>query len=258
MSAFATTQADFAQALTDPAQPVPVGLTTADGRNDPLRFAVYRNNVFVGLSEALVKRFPVTRRLVGEEFFAGMARAYADAEKPSSPLLFQYGDTFPDFIATFPPAASLPYLADLARLETALTHAYHAADAAPLGLDVLSAIDPDTLPLTLLRPHPSASLLVSAWPVGTIWAAHQGDIVGSVSGHAAETVIVARPVMDVGAHVVPAKHSGFAAALFEGATLGDAAARALDADAGFDFGAALVGLVSLGAFSAVRLNGEEA
>ncbi|MBX3577282.1 MAG: putative DNA-binding domain-containing protein [Rhizobiaceae bacterium] len=258
MSAFAATQADFAQALTNPAQPVPIGLTTTDGRNDPLRFAVYRNNVFVGLTQALAKRFPVTRRLVGEEFFAGMARVYADAEKPASPLLFRYGDTFPDFIATFPPAASLPYLADLARLETALTRAYHAADVAPLGLDVLSAIAPDTLPRTVLLPHPSAAQLVSAWPVGTIWAAHQGEIVGTVASRAAETVIVARPVMDVGVHVVPANHAGFSAAVFEGATLGDAAARALDSDAAFDFGAALVGLVSLGAFSAVRLNGEEA
>ncbi len=258
MTAFAATQAGFAQALTDPTRPVPAGLTAADGRIDPLRFAVYRNNVFVGLTEALAKRFPVTRRLVGAEFFAGMARVYVDAEKPSTPLLFQYGDTFPDFIAAFPPAAGIPYLADVARLEAMLTRAYHAADATPLGVDALSSVDPDVLPRVVLRPHPSASLLASPWPVGTIWAAHQGDVVSSVSAGGGETVIVARPIMEVGIHVVARGHARFAAALFSGATLGDAAARALEADAGFDFGAALVALVSLGAFGAVHVDGEEA
>ena len=72
----AATQDAFAAALLDPALPVPAGVTSARGKADAKRFAVYRNNVAVGLTRALASRFPVVERLVGEEFFAGMARAY--------------------------------------------------------------------------------------------------------------------------------------------------------------------------------------
>ena len=61
-----------------------------------------------------------------------MARAYALAEPPRSPVLMDYGAGFADFIAGFAPAASLPYLPDVARIERAWREAYHAADAEPL------------------------------------------------------------------------------------------------------------------------------
>ncbi|WP_338606729.1 DNA-binding domain-containing protein [Pelagibacterium nitratireducens] len=101
-------QTRFAQAVQDPARALPQGLTSKGGQNDPLRFAVYRNNVHVSLVTALTKGFPVVRALVGEEFFTAMARVFVGQTKPSSPMLFQYGENFPDFIAEFPPAASFP------------------------------------------------------------------------------------------------------------------------------------------------------
>ena len=82
----------------------------------------------------------MTARLVGAEFFAGMARAYADAEKPNSPLMFDYGDGFAAFIAGFAPASGLAYLADVARIEAALTRAYNAEDAAAMTLAQLADI----------------------------------------------------------------------------------------------------------------------
>jgi hypothetical protein len=38
-------------------------------------------------------------------------------EPPLSPILLKYGGRFPTFIETFRPTSSLPYLADVARLE---------------------------------------------------------------------------------------------------------------------------------------------
>jgi hypothetical protein len=248
---FEASQDAFAQALLHTGAGMPDGVTSARGEPDALRFAVYRNNVFVGLTKALEKRFPVTARLVGEEFFAGMARAYADAHKPQSPLLFLYGDGFADFIAGFPPAGGVPYLADVARVEAAWTRAYHAADAEPLTAAGLAAIAPEALGGTRLARHPSAELVLSAHPAGSIWAAHQAESVEPVPDWRAEAVLVVRPGMDVSVHVVPARDAVFAAALLAGETLAEAAQRAVEAGAGFDFGAALVGLVSLGAFGAI-------
>jgi hypothetical protein len=247
----ATSQAAFAEALLDPGHALPEGITCVRGKADPARFAVYRNNVHVGLTGALAKRFPVVRRLVGEDFFAGMARVYAGLHKPASPLLFQYGDGFPEFIEQFEPAQGLAYLADVARIEAAWTKAYHAEDAEPLAVAKLAALEPDTLHRARFSLHPAASLLSSAFPAGSIWAAHQNEHVAPVKMQRAETVLVARPMMDVAVHIVPSEGAVFAEAVFAGESLGAAAERACTLDSGFDFGTALVGLVSLGAFTAI-------
>lgn len=249
---FATGQHAFAQALLHADAPLPPGLTGAGGTADAARFAVYRNNVHVGLTRALAQRFGVTERLVGGEFFAGMARAYAQDRKPSSPLIIDYGDDFPDFIAGFGPAQALAYLPDVARLEAAWTRAYHAADVAPLPLVQLGAFDPDQLAGLVLLPHPSATLLRSLHPVGAIWAAHQGTELADVEAWQPETVLVVRPEMAVNIHVLPAQDGLFAARLFAGGTLGAAAEAALTEQPTFDFGAALVGLLSLGAFADIH------
>lgn len=245
----AATEAAFAAAILDPALPPPAGLTTARGAPDPKRFAVYRNNVAVGLRKALATRFRVVERLVGEEFFALMARAYIARTRPASPLLFAYGDDFAEFVEGFAPAAAVPYLADVARIEAAVTRAYHAADAEPLAIAQLAALPPETLGDVTLAPHPAATLVRSRFAVGSIWQAHQHEAVAPVSAAGGEAVLIVRPCLEVGVHILPSRDAAFAAALLEGAALGEAAAQALAADESFDFGSALVGLTGLGAFA---------
>lgn len=249
---FATCQTAFAAALLHADRPVPDGITTARGRADAARFAVYRNNVFVGLTKALAQRFPVTERLVGSEFFMAMARAYAQDHKPASPLMIEYGGDFPDFIATFQPAKELAYLPDVARIEAAWTRAYNAADAVPLDLAVLGAVVPERLADVRLVPHPSAGLIGSKYPVGSIWSAHQQDMVAPVADWRAQAVLVVRPEMTVDVHILPPQDAVFATCLFSAATLGEAAEAAFAAAHEFDFGTALIGLASLGAFSALQ------
>ncbi|WP_208605619.1 HvfC/BufC N-terminal domain-containing protein [Rhizobium aegyptiacum] len=249
---FATSQSAFADALLDADRPVPDGIVNAGGRPDPARFAVYRNNVFVGLTKALAQRFPVTERLVGSEFFVAMARAYAQGHQPASPLIMKYGDGFPDFVADFEPARALAYLPDVARLEAAWTDAYHAADCEPLDLAALGAVAPEMLSDLRLVRHPSAHLIRSRFPIGSIWSAHQEEVVSPVSDWGGQAVLVLRPEMSVNVHVLPPQDAVFAASLFNAATLGEAADAAFAAAPEFDFGTALVGLAGLGAFIAFQ------
>src|SRR5271166_2853321 len=83
---FEATIADFAAALRDPAAPPPTATRGRKGAPDGRRFAVYRNNVAVGLIGAIESRYPATRRILGEQAFRGLARAYVQAEKPRSPV----------------------------------------------------------------------------------------------------------------------------------------------------------------------------
>ena len=247
---FADSQSAFARALLDADLPIPANITTARRVQDAARFSVYRNNVISGLIRALAQMFPVTERLVGTEFFAAMAQGFVLGHKPATPLLMDYGANFPDFVATFAPAAGLPYLADVARIEVARIGAHHAADAAPLLVTDLAGVASHALPGLSLVPHPSARLVRSRFPAGSIWAAHQAAEVAPVAAASAETVLVLRPALSVFVHILPPQDVAFAAALLQGHSLGFAAERALLLRPEFDFGAALLGLLGLGAFCA--------
>lgn len=246
-------QHQFAVALLDPSHPVPEGVTTARGEADEKRFAVYRNNVMVSLGKALAQRFPVTLRLVGEDFFNGMARAFVRQSPPASPLMFGYGDRFPDFIAGFAPAAVLPYLADVARLEAAWSRAYHAADDEPLDIDRLALVGSTKLSTIRLHAHPAVALVRSRHAIGSIWQAHQGAKVRIDTANTPEDVLVTRRAFDVELFIIAAADAAFAEALLSGATLGEAGAATLLAHPDFDFGRCLVGLASLGAFAGISL-----
>lgn len=170
----------FAAALLDPALPTPAGLQAWNGSDPGVRFAVYRNNVVHSLVGVLADSFPVVQALVGDAFFGAMARIYVGDQPPTSPLMHRYGAGLPAWLAGFEPAAALPYLGDVARLEWARLCAFHAADAPPIEAQALAARlqAPDALARTTLRLHPSVAVLCSAHPVVSLWQAHQLDEAG--------------------------------------------------------------------------------
>ncbi len=103
-------QSAFVRALLDPELPPPNGLEASHGFPPERRFAVYRNNVCVGLVDALAERFPICLQLVGDEFFRAMAQCYVRERLPRTPMLFEYGDAFATFVSEFRAGArtSLP------------------------------------------------------------------------------------------------------------------------------------------------------
>jgi len=216
-------QAEFAKSLLKAEQPPPSVIRSSNGGDPERRFSVYRNNVVVGLVRALEARFPVVLRLVGEDFFRAMAQAYVTQDPPRSPILFRYGSAFPDFIAAFPPAAEVPYLADVARLELARGRAYHAADARPLSADAFASLDADRLAVTGVRFHPSVEILTSPFPVVSIWRAHQQQGEPRLANFEAEAALVLRPDLDVEVHLLPRGGYQFLSALQQGASLARAA-----------------------------------
>jgi len=245
------TQTCFAEALTDRHKPVPGGLAAWNGRQPDRRFAVYRNNVVSGLTEALKSRFPAACAIVGDEFFAAMAGEYVRAEPPRSPLLLAYGDTFADFVARFEPASGLPYLPDVIRLEAARTQAYHSADCLPLDPGSLASLGPERLPSVTLRPHPAMSVVRSDHPVVTIWAMNAGELpVGPIHDWMAEDALIVRPAMTVHVHRLGPGAAVFVEALAEGTALGSAAETALVSDSRFDLTAGLGIILQSGAFAA--------
>ncbi len=235
-------QRDFASALRDPECAVPAAIARTASRAPLKRFNVYRNNIAVSLTEAVGAGYPVVRQLVGKDFFDAMARVYVDANRPRSPVMLEYGDTFADFIAEFEPARGLPFLADVARVEWAWARAYHAQDAEPADIALLQTIAPETLATTGLVLHPSLQVIASKWPVASIWHCHQTDddpaAAMSELSPVAEYAIIVRPRMDVDVRLIDAATAQVVSALGQGCSLG-AAAEPLMAAGEADLGAML-------------------
>ena len=171
-------QRDFARSVLQGGVAVgnrirPNGLTAAQ------RLAVYRNNTFMGLTEALRDGYPVVHRLVGDGFFNRLASAYVARHPPQSGCLLEYGGHFPAFVAEYRPAHGLPYLADVARLEWLWQVAFHEAGADGLDLTALADVPTECHEELRLRLHPTVRLMVSDYPVLRIWennqAGHAGD-----------------------------------------------------------------------------------
>ena len=249
-------QAAFAAALLDPTRPCPPGVRAWNGSDPTPRLAVYRNNVVSSLIDALAETFPVVQELVGEDFFRAMAGVFVRQAPPRSRVLARYGEDLPEFIERFEPARTVPYLADMARLERARVSAYHAADAETVASETvgLALASGDRIGELRLVCHPSLMTVASRHAVVSLWAAHQGSAdIGAIDVDLAEAAIVLRQGLDVLVMPAPIGAVEFVQAIQQGKGLGDAAAIAASAAPAFDLSSTLALLLSHGALTSIHL-----
>ncbi|MDE1533345.1 DNA-binding domain-containing protein [Pseudomonas carnis] len=252
-------QQTFAEALLAPQATCPEGVFSSNGAEPASRFAVYRNNVHSALINALAAAYPVARQLVGDEFFRAMAGLYAQAHPPTSPLISEYGGTFADFIQGFEPAWSVPYLADVARLERLRVRAYHAADCLVLDQHSVLRQLQGCAQLGQLRVglHPSLATLESSYAVVSIWAAHQADgAITSFNPWHAQGGLVLRQGLVVKVFAIDRGSVTFINRLNQGAGLEMAIADALKASDEFDLHLCLTLLISHDAITHLHLQPE--
>jgi hypothetical protein len=210
------------------------------------RFGIYRNNVASALSNGLRVRYPVVEQLVGRDFFNAMSREFIAENKPSSAMLISYGANYPEFISNFEPAEPVPYLADVARLESAWWVAYHAADTAPLNKDALAVLAPEAWGETRLRFLPHVKILSFQYSAVSIWRAHHNDGLTMPSlVSKPEYVLVHREGTQVLVHTLSQDMHMFLEALAQGGTLLDAFEVASNRNEEFDIVSAVQKLFHL-------------
>jgi hypothetical protein len=201
--------------------------------------------VFANYRNALAASYPVVQRLVGAPFFGAAVDAFVRAHPSRRGDLNVYGDAFGDFLAAYAPAADLPYLRDVARLEWAMDEANRAEDLTgtpDLVLAAMAIVPADRLPGLRLRLAASCRLVASDYPVLRIWQVNQSNFDGDDHvwlDASADRLLVRR---DVDGVVVERPISGefeWLRALSAGATLADAIGAAQRSDAGFDLGKAM-------------------
>lgn len=243
-------QRGFAAALVGRSPDLPDWI--ADVTRQPA-FAVYRNGVMKSAIDALQANYPAIVRLVGEAWFRAAAAEFVEVDPPTHPLLVDYGVRFADFLRTFEPAADLPYLADVARLDRYWTEAHVAASVRPFDGTALGPIEPEALATTVLRPHPAARWQwFDTMPIYTLWQRNRtGESIDDELDWQGEGALVTRPESAVVWRPIDRAGCAFLDACRAGESIPNAAQSALDAVPTADLGGLLGQLISCGAFQSL-------
>src|SRR5215470_13983109 len=217
--------------LFDPLAPVPAPVGNFDVRG---RAGFRHTDLITLLTRALAARYPVVRRLIGDDSFLDAARRFVAMQPPRLPIAQRFGETFPHYLRSLGDTASFEYVAGVAELEAARARAYHSADAAPLGAQALSFLSTAHFDEFGVVLHPSVELVASRFPIVTIWKANQTDNAGFVDCWCAEAALVTRPFLEVDVLLLPPGGHVFMTALFHGSTIAGAIATAMARDPAFD------------------------
>lgn len=214
-------------------------------------FAVYRNTIFKGCVDALSANYPAVRRLVGEQWFQGVALAYARRHMPDDACLIAYGDGFPDFLDSVDAVRELPYLPGVARLDRYWSESHLAADDAPLDTAGLHAVlasgrDVQLAPQAATRWH-----WEPAYPGYSIWDANRrpGVELPSELGWHGEGALLTRPEGQVQWQPIGLGACRFLDACRAGMGVAAAAGLAQAAEPGLDVAVMLGELMQAGAFT---------
>ena len=231
--------------------------TPNDTLNGPLvmqpGFAVYRNTVMKGCVDALLANYPSVARIVGDDWLRAAAAVFARRHLPRQPSLLEYGEEFPTFLEAFEPAAELPYLGGVARLDRYWIESHVAADAEPLRAAVIAEIG-DRVSDVVLRPHPAARWVwFEGLPIYSIWRNNRDGANAAALAEIAwrgEGALLVRPSDRVDAIEISAAENALLDACARDELLVDAGLAALAIEPDIDLTTSFTRLLLAGAFAA--------
>lgn len=215
--------------------------------------SVYRNTLAKGCADALIAQFPTVQLVVGTDWLTAAAIAHAREHPPHDASLLAYGAAFPGWLRTFPPAADLPFLPDLAQLDRLWTEAHLAADAPPLDPRAVASITPRAFAVHALALHPATRFAGFTDSTPSLWRALQPPAPAALELESApQGILFVRPELDVGHQLLTSGELAFLTACRSDLSLAEAALLALAAEPQLDLASAFAHLIAAGAFSHLR------
>jgi hypothetical protein len=134
------------------------------------RVGIYHSMYMLRMIEALQADYEALAQVMGEHAFEHLVRDYVQRFPSRSYTLNRLGDHLPEFIA----GSTLKrktFLADLARVELAMTHVFEEVEAAPMPPDAISSVPPERIESLRFTPIPALRLLTLASNANDVYQA---------------------------------------------------------------------------------------
>jgi hypothetical protein len=206
---------------------VPGGTLDAAGALD-----VYRRGYIARLTEQLGETYASVWRVLGDDGFFDLCRAYIAAHPSSSYNLSDYGRDFAAYIELAPSRPSLPpFLAELARLELAMHDLFHAHAHVPLDAASLASIG--DLAGVRFRFGSAVRLIACEYAVYEVYRHRNDEEEPDLDVNRAQYMLLFRDGSDVRAREVGAAAFAGLEALANGAAVEEAIDAALARDPAF-------------------------
>ncbi len=194
---------------------------------DPVeRLEIYHGMYLLRLEEALQTDYPALAWHLGEEGFELLVRDYVQVHPSRSYTLNRLGDHLPEYLAgSGRPEA--PFLADLARLELAITRVFDGEESPVLSMETLQGVPPGQWEHLRLVPIGAFEMLSLRHDVIPHLKAFHGERIPPRPRRRATWIAVFRRDLAVRHMELTRPQATLLAALAEGQPLGDALADAL-------------------------------
>jgi len=136
------------------------------------RVGIYHGMYMLRMIEALTDDYPAIAHYLGEHAFEHLTEEYVQQYPSSSYTFNRLGDHLPEFLA----ASSLRrkiFLADLARLELAMTQVFDEVEAAPLDANAIGSVAPEQLESLRFTPIPALRLLAFTYDANAAFRSYR-------------------------------------------------------------------------------------
>jgi len=169
-------QKEFANLLNGDSQsPISSMLVTNSNVDKSEQLNIYQSSMKGSLQKVLKDLYPISHKLVGEEFYIYLMESYIQKTFSTNFDIANYGKDFSIFIENFPHAQSLPYLSNMAKLEWAWHRVFISENVqSKFDFNRLAecyAFQGEKITFSLTP----SFLISSPYPIHEIWHANQND-----------------------------------------------------------------------------------
>ncbi|MGZ3621094.1 MAG: HvfC/BufC family peptide modification chaperone, partial [Candidatus Binataceae bacterium] len=144
------------------------------------RLEIYANAYFYRILDCLKEDFPATLATLGADNFHNLVTGYLIEYPPTEPSIAYAGRYMSEFLRHHPLSERWPFIAELARLERALTEVFHAAEAEPLSAEAMRSVAPEDWPAIMMRTHPALAIVDCEWRVDELLRRIEASAVAAV------------------------------------------------------------------------------
>lgn len=132
---------------------------------------IYQNNLLMNAARSLAITYPVITKMLGDHAMTVLAKRLLKSDMPATGDWADWGYHLAGELADSEVIGSLPFIADMAKLEWRL-HQINASKQSQFLSSSLHLIQSESLHHLCMQMQPELTLLSSAYPLADLWLAH--------------------------------------------------------------------------------------